>query len=88
MEDSHASSQKPRDKNQSVLLPLYSNEKETMKEYILNVKALELCLALHEEQYERVLHYAEELREQQPKLSSKIRRRTATAEVTAYRVSQ
>jgi hypothetical protein len=56
-----------------------------MREYVMNVKALEVCLALQDEQFEKVLRYSEELREQ-GSLSSKIRRRVSTAEIAAYRV--
>jgi hypothetical protein len=57
-----------------------------MKEYIMNVRALEICLALHEEQYEKVLAYAEEFKKGEA-VSSKIRRRISSAEITAYQVT-
>lgn len=32
-----------------------------MKEYILNLKALDVCLALHEEEFQRVLQLVGEI---------------------------
>lgn len=55
-----------------------------MKEYILNLKALDACLALHEEQFQRVLELVYELKKEDY-LSSKIRRRIAGVEVSALR---
>lgn len=56
-----------------------------MKEYILNVKALEICLAIHDEQYEKVLQFADELKKEEA-LSSKIRKRLCFAEIAACKV--
>lgn len=52
----------------------------------MNVRALDICLALHDEQYEKVLAYAEEFRKGEA-VSSKIRRRISSAEITAYQVA-
>lgn len=69
---------------EAYLLFLCRSEYKQMKEYILNLRALDLCLALHEEQYQRVLELASDLKKEN-QLSSKIRRRVAGAVITALR---
>lgn len=56
-----------------------------MKEYILNLKALDVCLALHEEEFQRVLQLVGEIAAEDH-LSSKIRRRISNAEIEALKV--
>lgn len=56
-----------------------------MKEYILNLKALDVCLALHEEEFQRVLQLVGEIATEDH-LSSKIRRRISNAEIEALKV--
>ncbi len=56
-----------------------------MKEYILNLKALDVCLALHEEEFQRVLQLVGEIATEDH-LSNKIRRRISNAEIEALKV--
>lgn len=46
----------------STCLTRFSAETGSMREYILNLKALEICLASHEELYGQALTLIEELR--------------------------
>jgi len=71
--------------NTLVNISLLRIEIDSMKEYILNVKALEICLAIHDEQYEKVLQFADELKKEEA-LSSKIRKRLCFAEIAACKV--
>ena len=49
-----------------------------MREYVMNVRALDVCFHLYLEKYDKVLDMVEELREEEF-LSSKIRRRISSS---------
>lgn len=51
----------------------------------MNLKALDVCLALHEEEFQRVLQLVGEIAAEDH-LSSKIRRRISNAEIEALKV--
>lgn len=52
----------------------------------MNVSALDICLATHEEQYDKVLHLVEDFKGYH-QCSSKIRRRVSQSHITALQVS-
>jgi hypothetical protein len=52
----------------------------------MNIKALETCLAAHEQHYDKVLHLAEEFTTYD-QVSSKIRRRVSHSRITALHVT-
>lgn len=49
-----------------------------MREYVMNVRALDVCFHLYLEKYDKVLTLVDELREEEF-LSSKIRRRISSS---------
>lgn len=85
MEDVSGQGQILCESNWKVCFGIFSSEMPSMKEYILNLKALDVCLALHEEEFQRVLQLAGELAAEDH-LSSKIRRRISNAEIEALKV--
>jgi hypothetical protein len=53
----------------------------------MNVSALDICLATHEEQYDKVLHLVEDFKGYH-NCSSKIRRRVSQSHITTLQVCQ
>ena len=73
-------------KDKCVNICLFRGESSQMKEYIMNVSALEISLATHEQQYEKVLQLVDNFRNYDH-ISSKIRRRVRQSHITSLQAS-